>query len=969
MTKFLSLFVPGAVSGALYAIIGTGLVLGYQTAGIFNFGYGAIAFTTAYLYFQLHTGQHMSIVWSALISIVVFAPLMGFLLERIMLRRLSDAPIYARIVGTIGLIVALPNLALWLVTVINIGGANLPTNQSVTTGPGLGPTPANFFHVLSGVVINTDQLAILAASVVSAGGLWIILRHTRLGLAMRANVDRRELAELRAISPARVSMVAWVLVSTLSGLVGVLMVPLFGLDPNTFTLVVLGSIAAVVAGGLRSLPFVFIGGLALGVIQNMVAGYANSFLPPSVAQLSGLLSSVPFVLAVVGLILLGSLTRRRTRNPIPEEPRPDHRTGLSPLRRRLPWVIATAALILYTTLVANSFWAGLLAQGMVYAIIFLSFVVVTGIGGMVSLAQATFVTAGGFIAGYLVTHKFGNIPVIMSGGHLNFGLAMVASAVGTAIVGMAIAFVVRRLGALLLALATLALAFTCELIFFNINSISGGSSGYTVNAPLIGSFLNFSSPRSLTMLFLAIFGVITLLIYNIQRGASGRTMFAARSTEIGARTTGLSPDRIKVLMFGFSAAIAGVGGALFTITSSPFGNTTAPTVVGLIWLAVVVTFGIRRPAGALLAGLFFSLGTSLFAKITSWNDTLHTATQSPYFLPILFGLGAIGLAREPDGVLAENARTIARFREKRAARTRAGATPVVAGAGAGTTADLSVGAATPDLPIGAATPPLPAGLEPVPAGTSATAAPGVGSGSGTDDVRPTVLAFEGIVAGYGAVEVLHHTDLEVKQGTIVALLGANGAGKTTLCRVAAGLLQPTEGRVLRRGVDVTAWPAYQRSAEGLMIVPEGRGIFPGLSVEENLEVWLPTAEQRAQAYEHFPILGSRRKQLAGLLSGGEQQMLSLVSALVRPPDVFIADEPTLGLAPLASEAVCATLDEMRSQGVTVLLVEEKAAEVLALADTVAFMTLGRIVWSGPRSEVDTDALASAYLGSGVGAPT
>ena len=959
MTKFLSLFVPGAVSGALYAIIGTGLVLGYQTAGIFNFGYGAIAFTTAYLYFQLNTGQHLPIVWSALISIVVFAPLMGFLLERVMLRRLSDAPIYARIVGTIGLIVALPNLALWLVTVINSGGAHLPTNQSVVTGPGLGPTPASYFHVLSGVAINTDQLAILAASVVSAVGLWLILRHTRLGLAMRANVDRRELAELRAISPARVSKVAWVLVSTLSGLVGVLMVPLFGLDPNTFTLVVLGSIAAVVAGGLRSLPLVFAGGLALGVIQNMVAGYANSFLPPSVAQLSGLLSSVPFVLAVVGLIVLGSMTRRRTRNPIPEEPRPDHRAELSALRRRLPWAIATAAFILYTTLLSTSFWAGLLAQGMVYAIIFLSFVVVTGIGGMVSLAQATFVTAGGFIAGYLVTHQFDNIPVIMSGGHLNFGLAMVASAVGTAIVGMAIAFVVRRLGALLLALATLALAFTCELIFFNINSISGGSSGYTVNPPSIGSFLNFSSPRSLTMLLLAIFGVITVLIYNIQRGASGRTMFAARSTEIGARTTGLSPDRIKVLIFGFSAAIAGVGGALFTITSSPFGNTTAPTVVGLIWLAVVVTFGIRRPAGALLAGLFYALGTSLFAKITSWNDALHTATQSPYFLPILFGLGAIGLAREPDGVLAENARSIARFREKRAARVHAGAQPALAGAAL----------ITPEAPVTATPGQVQAGSTPVPAGAVTTAGADDRARSTTEDERPTVLAFEGVVAGYGAVEVLHRTDLEVKEGTIVALLGANGAGKTTLCRVAAGLLTPTEGRVLRRGVDVTSWPAHQRSAEGLMTVPEGRGIFPGLSVEENLEVWLPTAEQRAQAYEHFPILGTRHKQVAGLLSGGEQQMLSLVSALVRPPDVFIADEPTLGLAPLASEAVCATLDEMRSQGVTVLLVEEKAAEVLALADTVAFMTLGRIVWSGPRSEVDTDALASAYLGSGVGAPS
>jgi ABC-type branched-subunit amino acid transport system ATPase component len=211
--------------------------------------------------------------------------------------------------------------------------------------------------------------------------------------------------------------------------------------------------------------------------------------------------------------------------------------------------------------------------------------------------------------------------------------------------------------------------------------------------------------------------------------------------------------------------------------------------------------------------------------------------------------------------------------------------------------------------------------------------------------------------------VLHRTSLEIHQGSIVALLGANGAGKTTLCRVATGLLAPTEGRVLRRGVDVTSLPPHERAKGGMLTTPEGRGIFPGLSVEENLAVWLATPGERAQAYEHFPFLSARRKQLAGLLSGGEQQMLSLVSALIRPPDVFIADEPTLGLAPLASEAVCETLDQLRNEGVAILLVEEKAAEVLALADTVAFMTLGRIIWSGPRGDVDEEALASAYLGT------
>ena len=192
--------------------------------------------------------------------------------------------------------------------------------------------------------------------------------------------------------------------------------------------------------------------------------------------------------------------------------------------------------------------------------------------------------------------------------------------------------------------------------------------------------------------------------------------------------------------------------------------------------------------------------------------------------------------------------------------------------------------------------------------------------------------------------------------------------------MASGLIQPTEGHLLHRGIDISGMPPHQRSLSGMFSSPEGRGIFPGLTVEENLEIWLPDADQRSRAYDHFAILGQRRRQLAGLLSGGEQQMLSLAPALVRPPDILIADEPTLGLAPLASEAICQTLDELRDKGVSILLVEEKATEVLALADTVAFMNLGRISWSGPREDVDADALTSAYLGSespagAVGEPT
>ena len=165
-----------------------------------------------------------------------------------------------------------------------------------------------------------------------------------------------------------------------------------------------------------------------------------------------------------------------------------------------------------------------------------------------------------------------------------------------------------------------------------------------------------------------------------------------------------------------------------------------------------------------------------------------------------------------------------------------------------------------------------------------------------------------------------------------------------------------------KGVDVTHAPPFRRARDGLLLIPEARGIFPGLSVEENLAVVLRSEELRAKAYEQFPVLGQRRRQPAGLLSGGEQQMLSLAPALADPPAVFIADEPTLGLAPLAADAVLRAIIDVRDLGAAVLLVEEHARRVLDVADELVFMDLGNVAWQGPRAEVDMEFLSAAYLG-------
>jgi ABC-type branched-subunit amino acid transport system ATPase component len=224
------------------------------------------------------------------------------------------------------------------------------------------------------------------------------------------------------------------------------------------------------------------------------------------------------------------------------------------------------------------------------------------------------------------------------------------------------------------------------------------------------------------------------------------------------------------------------------------------------------------------------------------------------------------------------------------------------------------------------------------------------------------LAVQGIVAGYDDVEVLHGIGLELHAGEIVGLLGANGAGKSSLCAVIAGLLQPTKGVVYLGGVDLTDQPAYRRARAGLDLVPEARGIFPGLTVEENLTLALPDEADRQRAYARFPALAERRGQMAGLLSGGEQQMLGLAPALARPPKVFVADEPTLGLAPLAAAEVIRAIVELRDNGTAVLLVEENAENAVAVADRLIFMELGSITWTGPASSLDVDQLSAVYLG-------
>ena len=229
-----------------------------------------------------------------------------------------------------------------------------------------------------------------------------------------------------------------------------------------------------------------------------------------------------------------------------------------------------------------------------------------------------------------------------------------------------------------------------------------------------------------------------------------------------------------------------------------------------------------------------------------------------------------------------------------------------------------------------------------------------------------LLELRGLRAAYGRVEVLHGVDLVVPGGSLTAILGPNGAGKTTTMRVVSGVMQPTAGSLLLEGFDVTGATAVDLAKAGVCLIPEGRGIFPNLTVRENVLMdsfasGRTVKQLEEAAYDRFPRLGERRSQVAGTLSGGEQQMLALSRALSTDPALILLDELSMGLAPIIVEDLFAIVASLRTTGVTTLVVEQFASVVLDVADHVAVMAHGRIRVQGPPSAVRGE-LQAAYLG-------
>jgi branched-chain amino acid transport system ATP-binding protein len=235
--------------------------------------------------------------------------------------------------------------------------------------------------------------------------------------------------------------------------------------------------------------------------------------------------------------------------------------------------------------------------------------------------------------------------------------------------------------------------------------------------------------------------------------------------------------------------------------------------------------------------------------------------------------------------------------------------------------------------------------------------------------RGPLLEVEHVTAGYGDTVALRDVSLSVADSSVVALLGPNGAGKSTLLRTAAGFIRAKSGSIRFDGEDVTRAAAHVMARKGLCLLPEGRGIFPSLSVRDNLILQSPKREEQVsieRAVGLFPILGVRIGQTAGSLSGGEQQMLALARAFVSNPRLVVVDEASLGLAPLAVDKIFEALGQIVATGTALLLVEQYVTRALEIADRVYLLNRGRVVFSGAAADLAGEDVFERYLGIDVG---
>jgi branched-chain amino acid transport system permease protein len=665
--------IQGVPIGCVFALLAVGLTLNYKTSGVFNLAFAAQAYASAAVFYVLRRDHSWPLAPAAFVAIIVLGVTMAWVLDRALYRHQRTATPLAKLITSLGLLVAIPQIVQLIIGY-----------QNRENPPPLWPVKdsLDFLWPKTGqYVLDASQIATILSLIVVVIFLVVLFRRGTLGLRMRAVVESPRLLQLQGVDAERVALSSWILASILASLAGVLIAPLFAqLDsPDFFTLLV-AAIAACVVGNLTSIPGAVLGGLGLGVLQAELAG----FLPTNSVLSTGLRPSLPFVVLFLLLLLKPSIRRGQPTidplsgvDPPPAPLAADVRPAWMTRATRIFGSVVVCVGLFLCLFVFNDFWLGLVIAGVCLSVILLSIVLTTGIGGVISLCMGSFAAMGAFTTAQLATQH--NVPVLM---------AMVAGAFVAAAVGAVLGVAVIRLPGIYAALATLAFALAFEGVLVPLTWVSGGNGSVPLTVPrpnLLG--IDFGSDKAFLLLCCVLLTLLGLATIAIRQGITGRFLDAVRGSEAASAAVGISATRQRLVVFILGAGVAGFGGGLLASYYRQANYATNFTfVVALVWVVLVITAGSRLVQAAVTSGIAFFILPELLTKLFTWLNGYWSFVNPSWAIGvafILFGFGAFTYAKHPEGIIeaqttASIQKTVAffdRFRREPRADTGSGDAP------------------------------------------------------------------------------------------------------------------------------------------------------------------------------------------------------------------------------------------------------------------------------------------------------
>jgi ABC-type branched-subunit amino acid transport system ATPase component/ABC-type branched-subunit amino acid transport system permease subunit len=757
---------------------------------------------------------------------------------------------------------------------------------------------------------GNDLVVVVAVPVAILALAWYLLR-TDSGIAVRAIADNRDRALLLGVPVRRLATIVWTVAGLLATLAVILPAPSQGLtiDAGAGPQVLLPALAAAVLAGMESLPIAVFAGVGLGVLNSLIAWNFNKQSVTTVAFL---------IVILVALVLQRGPIGRRDGAEETSLGVAGATREVPAVLRRVPEVIAArvglrvallAAAIL-VPLACSPSTIRVFSDTAIFAIVAVSLVVLVGWSGQVSLGQYAFVGLGGILVGDLMTHW-----------NLDFFVCLIAAGAAGGMLAVIVGLPALRIRGLFLAVTTLALAVAADGYFYNPTNFPSLIPS-SITRPVLWKRFDLTSERSLYYVCLGVLILAVVIVQGLRHSRPGRVMLATRDNPRAAAAMAVPTTRVTLLGFVISGAIAGIAGGLHATILESVQFETYPPSDSILVFSMLIIGGVDSITGALLGVIAVQAAVHYYPQY----QLLITGTGLLFVLLVL----PAGLASVVFGIRDRLLKLVAR---------RRGIDLTVAADGA----------------------------------VSGEPSTDAGARAAGDQASGALLRCEGVEVSYGPMQVLFGVDLDVADQEIVALLGTNGAGKSTMLKAVAGLLSAAPGKVWFDGTDITGMSPEQRAARGLSLVP-AKSIFPSLSVAENLRVagWLVRRDRakldrgQSKTFELFPQLADRQRQLAGTMSGGQQQMLSLAMALQSEPRVMLIDELSLGLAPSVVARLLDVVRELAAGGVTIVIVEQSVTVALEVAKRAVFLERGTTRFSGETKDLlaRSDVLRSVFIGGG-----